>query len=36
MALCDRILVMAHGRIVAEFTPADWSQEAITHAAFDV
>lgn len=36
MALCDRILVMAQGRITAQFTPADWTQEAITHAAFDV
>jgi ribose transport system ATP-binding protein len=36
MALCDRILVMAHGRITTQFTPADWTQEAITHAAFGV
>ena len=36
MALSDRILVMAHGRIAAEFTPADWTQEAITQAAFGV
>jgi ribose transport system ATP-binding protein len=36
MALCDRILVMAHGHVTAEFTPADWTQEAITHAAFAV
>jgi ribose transport system ATP-binding protein len=34
MALCDRILVMSAGRIVAEFLPGKWSQEAITHAAF--
>ena len=36
MALCDRILVMAHGRITAQFTPADWTEDAITHAAFGV
>ena len=36
MALCDRILVMAHGRITAQFTPAGWTQEAITQAAFGV
>jgi ribose transport system ATP-binding protein len=36
MAICDRILVMAHGRITAQFTPADWTQEAITRAAFAV
>jgi ribose transport system ATP-binding protein len=34
MALCDRLLVMSRGRITAEFTPATWTQEAITHAAF--
>jgi ribose transport system ATP-binding protein len=34
MALCDRLLVMSLGRITAEFTPATWTQEAITHAAF--
>jgi ribose transport system ATP-binding protein len=34
MALCDRILVMSAGRVVAEFLPGQWSQEAITHAAF--
>ncbi|HLH56943.1 MAG TPA: sugar ABC transporter ATP-binding protein [Verrucomicrobiae bacterium] len=34
MALCDRILVMSNGRIVAEFLPGQWSQEKITHAAF--
>jgi ribose transport system ATP-binding protein len=34
MALCDRILVMSAGRIVAEFLPGKWTQEAITHAAF--
>jgi ribose transport system ATP-binding protein len=34
MALCDRILVMSAGRIAAEFTPGEWSQEKITHAAF--
>jgi ribose transport system ATP-binding protein len=33
-ALCDRLLVMSLGRITAEFTPATWTQEAITHAAF--
>lgn len=34
MALCDRILVMSAGRVAAEFLPGQWSQEAITHAAF--
>ena len=34
LALCDRILVMSAGRIVAEFLPGNWSQAAITHAAF--
>ena len=27
MALCDRILVMSAGRIVAEFQPREWTQE---------
>jgi len=34
LALCDRILVMSAGQIVAEFLPGNWSQAAITHAAF--
>jgi ribose transport system ATP-binding protein len=34
MALCERILVMSAGTIVAEFLPGQWSQEKITHAAF--
>ena len=34
MALCDRLLVMSLGRIVAEFRPPAWTQEAITRAAF--
>jgi len=34
MALCDRLLVMSQGRITAEFTPAEWTQEKITQAAF--
>jgi ribose transport system ATP-binding protein len=34
MAVCDRILVMSAGRIVEEFLPGQWTQEAITHAAF--
>jgi ribose transport system ATP-binding protein len=34
MALCDRILVMSAGSIVAEFLPGQWSQEKITRAAF--
>ena len=34
MALCDRILVMSQGRITAGFTPEEWTQEKITHAAF--
>ena len=34
MAVCDRILVMSAGEIVAEFLPGQWSQEAIMQAAF--
>jgi ribose transport system ATP-binding protein len=34
MALCDRLLVMSAGRVVAEFLPRDWTQEKITRAAF--
>lgn len=34
MALCDRILVMTAGVIAAQFFPGEWTQEAITHAAF--
>jgi ABC-type sugar transport system ATPase subunit len=34
MALCDRLLVMSQGCITAEFTPAEWTQEKITQAAF--
>jgi ribose transport system ATP-binding protein len=34
MAVCDRILVMSSGRIVEEFLPGQWTQEAITRAAF--
>ena len=34
MALCDRILAMSAGRIVGEFLPGQWTQEAITRAAF--
>lgn len=34
MALCDRLLVMSQGRIAAEFTPDNWTQEKITQAAF--
>lgn len=34
MALCDRLLVMSQGRITAEFTPDNWTQEKITQAAF--
>ena len=33
-AICDRVLVMAAGRIVAEF-PRGWSDEAVTAAAFE-
>ena len=33
-AICDRVLVMAGGRIVAEFQRG-WSDEAVTAAAFD-
>ncbi|HEY5913083.1 MAG TPA: ATP-binding cassette domain-containing protein, partial [Verrucomicrobiae bacterium] len=34
MAVCDRILVMSAGRIASEFLPGQWSEEAITQAAF--
>jgi ribose transport system ATP-binding protein len=34
LALCDRLLVMSQGRIAAEFTPDEWTQEKITQAAF--
>jgi len=34
MAVCDRILVMSAGRIVSEFFPGEWTQEAIMQAAF--
>jgi len=34
MALSDRILVMSAGRIAAEFSPGQWTQEKITQAAF--
>lgn len=34
MINCDRILVMSTGRIVGEFTPDNWSETAITAAAF--
>jgi ribose transport system ATP-binding protein len=34
MSLCDRMLVMSHGRIRADFTPDEWTQEKITRAAF--
>jgi len=34
MALCDRILVMSNGALAGEFLPGQWTQEAITQAAF--
>jgi ribose transport system ATP-binding protein len=34
MALCDRLLVMSQGRVTAEFMPAEWTPEKVTHAAF--
>ncbi len=33
-SLCDRILVLSKGKLVAEFQPGNWSQEAILAAAF--
>ncbi|HYO89592.1 MAG TPA: sugar ABC transporter ATP-binding protein [Candidatus Limnocylindrales bacterium] len=33
-AMCDRILVMSRGEIVGEFSRAQFSEEAILHAAF--
>jgi ribose transport system ATP-binding protein len=34
MAVSDRIIVLSLGKLAAEFTPADWTQEKITRAAF--
>ena len=34
MQISHRIVVMSHGRITGAFSPDNWSQEAITHAAF--
>jgi ribose transport system ATP-binding protein len=34
MENCDRIVVMSAGRLTAEFTPDEWSEERITAAAF--
>ncbi len=34
MSISHRIVVMSNGRITGEFTPREWSQEAITAAAF--
>ncbi len=34
MAVCDRIVVLSDRRIVREFTPDTWSEEAILAAAF--
>jgi ribose transport system ATP-binding protein len=34
MSLCDRILVMSAGRIVAEFAAGEWTHEEINAAAF--
>jgi ribose transport system ATP-binding protein len=34
MAVCDRIAVMAAGRLVAEFAAGAWSEEALNRAAF--
>jgi len=34
MALCDRLVVLSAGRNAGEFSPAAWSQETITRAAF--
>jgi ribose transport system ATP-binding protein len=34
MALSHRIAVMSAGRIVADFSPEEWTPEKITHAAF--
>lgn len=34
MALCDRIAALSGGRIAQEFTPDNWSAEAITEASF--
>jgi ABC-type sugar transport system ATPase subunit len=32
--VCDRIAVMAAGRLVAEFAAGAWSEEALNRAAF--
>jgi ribose transport system ATP-binding protein len=34
MAVCDRIAVMSAGRLVATFSPGQWSEEKIIAAAF--
>lgn len=34
MAVCDRIVVLSAGRVVAEFTPEAWSEDQIDRAAF--
>ncbi len=34
MALCDRIVVMAAGRVTGTFARADFSESALTAAAF--
>jgi ribose transport system ATP-binding protein len=34
MAVCDRIAVMSAGRLVATFSPDQWSEEKIIAAAF--
>lgn len=34
MSLCHRLIVLSAGRTVAEFSPADWSMEKLTAAAF--
>ncbi|MDB6122217.1 MAG: mglA [Pedosphaera sp.] len=34
MSLSDRIIVMCEGRIAAEFSASEWTQEKITQAAF--
>lgn len=34
MQLCDRLVVLSAGKSVAEFTPDNWSTEALTQAAF--
>jgi ribose transport system ATP-binding protein len=34
MAICDRIVVLAAGRVTGTFARADWSEDVLMQAAF--